>query len=452
MSLRLKLILVFAGVFTLAFGAVGYHAVSVAGEVVESGLEARFEAHLTSARANPAFFIHEAPLRERDFQQLAEISGFEIIVATPDGRRVTGSSLAPEMARVVLSKMPVQDRFTVLVEDVAYRGARAPVAGSLLVLLGPAKPVDEAKLAAQIPIIGGIGVALVAAILLGIVLAATITRPLRRLADHASLVREGRLDVDVPRGGGAEVERLSTAFREMLAGLSRYRDELVSREKMATLGRFSAAVAHELRNPLSSMRMTLEMLRSDLPEESREDADLLLSEMGRLNHSVEELLFHAGTPRYVFLAMDLREAVRGPCRTLGALAEHLGVELTVTLPEDPVTVQGDSGKLTQAVMNLLLNALHASPPGAVVSLSVEARDDGGRLVVTDRGAGVPDNIREDLFKPFVTGREGGTGLGLAVTRAIARAHGGEVAYHRDGGRTRFELHLGGKDAPCPGSS
>jgi len=237
-----------------------------------------------------------------------------------------------------------------------------------------------------------------------------------------------------------------------LTGLAHYRKELVSREKLATLGEFSAAVAHELRNPLSSMRMTLEMLRPNFPEGSHDDVDLLLSEMARLNHSVEELLFHAGTPRYVFAEIDLREAVRGPERMLSPLAEHLGVGLVTVESDEPVMSRGGSGKLNQAVTNLLLNALQASPVGEAVRVRVEAAEEGGaRVRIVDRGDGVPEEIRDRLFSTFVSGREGGTGLGLAVTRAIARAHGGDVEFKREEGETEFVLRLPGKDAPCPES-
>jgi signal transduction histidine kinase len=353
----------------------------------------------------------------------------------------------------VLADLPNEERFRNRVDGVAYRGARAAVAGGLLVLLAPAGPVEDAKLAAQKPIVIGMVAALAAAILLGGVIAATITRPLRRLARSATEVREGRLDVEVPSGGGAEVERLARAFREMLAGLAEYRAELVRREKMATLGQFSAAVAHELRNPLSSMRMTLEILRPQFPEDAREDVDFLLSEMARLNHSVEELLFHAGSPKYTFAETDLREVVRGPCRMLRPMASHLSVELEVEEPEGPLPAEADADKLGQAATNLILNALHASPEGETVLVEVAAEEEGGAVIrITDRGEGVPEELGADIFSPFVSGREGGTGLGLAVTRAIARAHGGEVGYLRVDGVTTFTLSLPGKDDPCPASS
>ena len=151
--------------------------------------------------------------------------------------------------------------------------------------------------------------------------------------------------------------------------------------------------------------------------------------------------------------MDLREAVLGPCRMLRPMADHLGVALDVAETREPVVISGDRGKLSQAVTNLLLNALQASPPDVVVGVGVEGGRNGGAVIrVIDRGPGVPENLADDLFKPFVSGREGGTGLGLSVTQAIARAHGGEVEYRRVDGVTEFAILLPGKDLECPASS
>ncbi|MHC4860641.1 MAG: sensor histidine kinase, partial [Planctomycetota bacterium] len=310
-----------------------------------------------------------------------------------------------------------------------------------LYLLCPAASVERAKREARQPVLLVSGLGLLAAVLLGAVLARTVTRPLRRLADRAAWVREGRLDVAIPRGGGREVEALARAFERMLEGLARYREELVKREKMATLGRFSAAVAHEIRNPLSSLRMTVEMLRRDAGEETAADLDFLLSEMARLDHSVEELLFHAGTPRYELADVDLRVALEETVRSLSPLADHLGVGLDAETPAEAVPARADLGKVRQALTNLVLNALQASGPESRVA--VRLRVEGGKAVleVADGGDGVPQEIAERVFEPFVTGRGGGTGLGLAVTRAIAAAHAGDVAFAREGETTLFTLRL-----------
>jgi signal transduction histidine kinase len=438
MSLRLKLILIFAGVFTLVFGGVGFAAVRAAGEIVERSLEDRFAASLAAARANPIFFIHEASLREGDLRQVADISGIEVIVATSDGSSVSGSSLPRELASRLLQAVPSESRFDVEAGERSFRGRRAEVRDRLLVFLSPAGPIEEAKVAARMPILIGLGAALLGCIALGAMLAGTITRPLRRLAEKASLIREGRLDVPIPRGGGLEVDRLSTALSEMLDGLAHYRGELVRREKMATLGQFSAAVAHELRNPLSSMKMSLEMLRPQLPKSATEDLDFLLLEMSRLNHSVEELLFFTGTPRYHLAGMDARVAADGPLRMLTPLAEHLGVVLVDERGPDAVMVRGDLEKLAQAATNLILNALQACEEGGEVRVGVRA---GAEIYVEDDGPGVPADIEKTMFQAFVSGRDGGTGLGLSVTMAIAVAHEGSLGYERRDGRSRFTLSL-----------
>ena len=438
MRLSLRLILAFAGVFAAGFGAVGYAAIWITGETVERDLERRIDLTLRSVESNPAFFLIEASLREAELRQLADISGFEIVVPSPGG---PGSSLAPETARELLATAPAGDRFTTTLDGVTYRGARATVRGRTLLLLSPAAPVERAKDEARRSVVVVAGLGLLAAVLLGVVLARTVTRPLRRLVDRAAEVREGRLDVPIPRGGGREVDALARGFEEMLAGLARYREALVKREKLATLGRFSASVAHEIRNPLSSLRMTVQMLRREAGEALAADLDFLLLEMTRLDHSVEELLFHAGTPQYEMVETDLGVVVEETVRSLAPLADHLSVGLETELPETPVRARADPGKLKQALTNLVLNALQASGPDQTVTLALRRDEDRAIVTVRDRGPGVPDSIAGRVFEPFVTGRDGGTGIWLAVAHSIAEAHEGEVAFARCEDTTVFTVRL-----------
>ena len=111
------------------------------------------------------------------------------------------------------------------------------------------------------------------------------------------------------------------------------------------------------------------------------------------------------------------------------------------VPPGEAVATGDADRLARAVDNLLRNAVEASPGGDVVDVEVRADGDQVRLRVVDRGAGIPQGQAGELFEPFFTTKSDGTGLGLAISRAIAQAHGGEVAYARDGVLTRFELTL-----------
>jgi signal transduction histidine kinase len=198
--------------------------------------------------------------------------------------------------------------------------------------------------------------------------------------------------------------------------------------------------------------MTVQMLRRSGAEGGDEDLDLLLREIARLDHSIEELLFHAGTPRYSFAEADLRIPLREAARSVDPLARHLGVELEVGEPGEEVRARADGDRIRQALTNLALNAVQASPPGGRVGLSLAREGEDAVFRSEDAGPGVPEELRERIFEPFVSGREGGTGLGLAVTRSIARAHGGEVSCDRVDDRTRFTLRLPREGAPCRESS
>jgi signal transduction histidine kinase len=442
MSLRLKLILAFAALVGVGFAAFGVAALRITGVAVEREVERRIELTLAAIRDHPRFFISEAQLNREQFAQVAAISGFEIVVPESDGRTLRGSSLPRDVAEEVLEAARGTEEFDREVLGTAYRVVRAESGGKTFYLLSPLGAAARVKAEIRTSILLVAAAAVLVAVLAGYLLAGTITRPLRDLARKASEVRGGRLDVEMPSGGGREVSRLSASFREMLLGLGRYREELVRSERLATLGQFSASVAHELRNPLSSMRMTAEMLLDRVGADERAELAQMLAEMARLDHSIEELLFHAGTPRYVKEDVDLAGVVSDAATTLGPLAEHLEVALEVGESSGPAVCRADGGKVRQAVMNLLLNGIQACEAGGRVTLVVREEEAGVVVEVTDTGPGVPDELRERLFEPFVSGREGGTGLGLAVAKAVAEAHGGAVEHSRREGRTTFRLLLG----------
>lgn len=441
MSLTLKLILAFAAVFAISTGVLGYGAVRISGETVERGIVSRIDATLAAVRANPAFFIYEASSRQKELRQLADISGFEIVVPGAEGLAVA-SSLPEATALEFLTRVPAVDRFELTAGGVGYRASRARLKGRTFYLLCPSAPIDLAKRDARQPILWLAGIGLAISVALGAVVARTVTRPLSRLAERAGEVRGEQLAVEIPLGGGREVGSLALALRDMLGRVQRYREELLRKEKMATLGEFSAAVAHELRNPLSAMRMSMEMLKPKSAPEVAAELELLLSEMGRLDHSVEELLFYAGEPHYRREAVDLPSVVSEAARMLAPLARHLGVDLVVAASDPGARPIGDAARIRQAVVNLLLNGIRAAGPDGRVVVGVFR--EGGRVGVRvrDTGEGPPTELGTRIFEAFVTGHPGGTGLGLAVTSAIAKAHGGRVDWRRANDETEFLLVLG----------
>lgn len=265
-------------------------------------------------------------------------------------------------------------------------------------------------------------VAMVFTLLLTLVLAWSISRPLSRLAKAARRIAAGERGVDVPVGGGGEIHDLGEAFRTMTQRLD---------ARMRYISEFAADVGHELKSPLTSIRGAAELLRegaADDPDARTRflanielDAERLdrlvnrLLELSRIDSSVEPLE-----------ELDLRAM-------LGRV-----VDRTHT-PEAPVAIdwqtdvrtwRGREEDLERAILNLVENALRHSPEGAPVTIRVRLSRDGKRLAiaVADRGPGVPEAHRAKVFERFFTtdADRNGTGLGLAIVASVAAAHGGEV--------------------------
>lgn len=222
--------------------------------------------------------------------------------------------------------------------------------------------------------------------------------------------------------------------------------ELAKRRHLAALGEMSAVLAHEIRNPLASLKGHAQLLEEQLAGEDRKlaKAKRIVEEAVRLEQLTNTLLDFVRVGKIKRAAADPRALARRAAELTG------GARVEIADQAAPASFELDSMRVEQALVNLLRNALQVSPPGTPVQLKV-AKETGGLLfVVADRGAGVPADLRERIFEPFVSGRTQGTGLGLAVVSRVAELHGGraEVA-DRPGGGSEFSLWL--PDEPAKGA-
>jgi signal transduction histidine kinase len=294
--------------------------------------------------------------------------------------------------------------------------------------------------------------ALVACCIAWFLLAPVVGR-VRRLAAAAGEVARGDLEREVPPGGGDEVGRLAEAFRDMLNGLRETRAKLVQAERLAALGQISTAVAHEIRNPLAAIRMTVQLLRESASDDrAREDCELLMREASRLELFLDDLLAWGRPDPGVREPVDVAAVIADVCDLEAARADHLGVRLEREIAPDLPAASGDKRRLTQVCANLVLNAIQAVGSGGSVTVRAAAGPAGLVIDVRDSGAGVPDEVAAQLFTPFVTSKPNGTGLGLALSRRIAGEHGGALAYLREEGATVFRLTLPAAAAPAPAST
>jgi signal transduction histidine kinase len=265
-----------------------------------------------------------------------------------------------------------------------------------------------------------------------------------KLSESAHVHGEGVMHVAVRAGGellgalalrGGQLDRdtllTAEALGAHLAILLENRalvTELEESRRLATLGAFAAAIAHDIRTPLASVQMNVQILRGrvNLPPDDMEHFDIAQEELTRLNAHIAELLDYAKPVRLESQELELREVADDAARGIAPVLAEKGVSLSVEVPED-LPVRGDAHRLRQVFLNLLDNAAKASTPGSEVTLR-GARAAGGlvSLEVADRGKGIERADLERIFEPFYTTRPDGTGLGLAIVRKLVRAHRGEV--------------------------
>ena len=243
-----------------------------------------------------------------------------------------------------------------------------------------------------------------------------------------------------------EAEKLVEKFQEAQRNVEEARTELVRSERLASVGQLAAGVAHEIRNPLTSVKLLLQHA-AKTPDEKRIAADkmsLILEEIGRMEATIEGLLDFSRERPLRQLRHNLNAPLQRALNLVDGRARQNQVEVIASKLDEPFFVDGDVEQLHQVFVNLFLNAIEAMPNGGCLSVTTVslANPPRVRVEVGDTGPGIPAEILSRVFEPFVTTKERGTGLGLAVSRRIIDQHGGSlIAKNSANGGAIFEIEL-----------
>ncbi len=274
-------------------------------------------------------------------------------------------------------------------------------------------------------------------LVLSILVMRHLGKPLDRLVEAAGHVADGQLDVELPPIGRDEVGRLTAAFNDMAKRLRDQRlmeDHLSEIERRAILAETASVISHEIRNPLNMINLTADYLASsftdaivpDRQEAFRNHIADLKTQVRQLNHMAQEFV-EAGRPvkpkRELVPLADLLQRTEALIR-LQFSNKKIGL---VYKCDEDIVLNVDNAQFGLVLLNLLLNASNAMPEGGSVEIVAEVENGFSTIRVSDTGSGIRKDIIEKIFEPYVTGREGGTGLGLALVRRIVEAHGGTIS-------------------------
>ncbi len=281
------------------------------------------------------------------------------------------------------------------------------------------------------------------------------------LNDVATEMRErvGRVDVresgDLPRLE-EQVNRVVGRIRGVMLELDEARKQAVTSERLAALGEMAAGVAHELRNPLTSVKL---LIQSSVQRPQRALTDkqheVVLEEIARMETTIERMLDFARPPRINRRRHDVRDIIARTVSIMEDRARHAKVEIASNFSPDPVHVNVDAEQLHQVFANLLQNAVEAMPAGGNVRVSIEPRttEQTCRITFADSGNGISAEVMKRIFEPFVTDKARGTGLGLAVSHRIVTEHDGLLLAKNDAaGGAIFTVELPLMNAPASSSS
>jgi signal transduction histidine kinase len=245
------------------------------------------------------------------------------------------------------------------------------------------------------------------------------------------------------RTGEREFDRLVDALNATGARLADERRRASAAERLAAVGRLAAGLSHEIRNPIAAMRLKAENALAADDEGRRVTAlQSILQQVARLDGLLRDLLAMTQRREPKLAEIELTAFLARTADAHRELAASKGVKLVVgPAPQATTTPLFDAEQMHRALDNLVLNAIESTSAGGSVEVGAERRADNLCLRVCDTGQGVPENIRERLFEPFVTGRTEGTGLGLSVVQEIARAHGGEARLVPTSQGAEFEIEV-----------
>ena len=298
-----------------------------------------------------------------------------------------------------------------------------------------------------IPIIVGM-------VLLGVIasffVSRLITEPLNKFVEFTKILGKGEYGSRVDVQYGDEIGYLARNFNRLSMQLKNAREKmeeaytythLVEAEKLSSVGQISSGLAHELKNPLTSLKMLFQAFKEQ-PDMTREDAEVISNEIEKMDAILNNFMGFVKQKGFYLTDTDLHKLVHRVLSLATYDIENAHIEVRTEMLETLPRVKADRGLLEQVFLNLIINAVHAMPDGGEIRISGKSDDTFVEIMVWDRGGGIPSDIQEKIFNPFFTTKEEGTGLGLAIAYNIVKSHGGKLFFNSDEGKgTVFTVRL-----------
>lgn len=277
-----------------------------------------------------------------------------------------------------------------------------------------------------------------------------LTKPLNKFIEFTKVLGRGEFGkrVDVPYGD--EIGYLARNFNRLSMELKNVNEKmeeaytythLLQAEKLSTIGQISAGLAHELKNPLTTLKMLFQAFKEQ-PDMTREDAEIINREIEKIDAIITKFLGFAKQKDFEISDININALIERVLSLAAFDIRRHDIAVHKDMIENLPEVKGDRALLEHVFLNLILNAVQAMPGGGDIWMSGKTDDKFVEVVIRDKGAGIPYDIRSKVFDPFFTTKEDGTGLGLSIVYNIVKSHGGKVFFNSsEGAGTVFTVRL-----------
>jgi signal transduction histidine kinase len=446
----------------------GTLASGIASEAVEQRL-------VREVARNTAAFLQEEsyPLSDTMMSKLKRMFDLDFVAVETAGGQVAGSTVCEAATQAVLEEassgdrdgqVQLQGRFVRFASQPVTR--QDPTGGATyrwnLYALAGAEQFEQTSRRVEGRVAWIALLAAGGATVLAAGLSWTVSRPIRRLADRMDALAENPDQLSSPQVAGSgprELVRLRKSFLHLLEQLEIARKGLARSQQLAVLGKLSASVAHELRNPLSGVKMHLRLLREEVPPgAARESLETVAREADRMELYLNDLMELASTAREDLSDQMLRshrttcrpgEVIESVLALMRPRLDHAGISLEVQTQQDPPQAAIEERRLRQVLLNLLVNAVEAMQGGGHLRLELSSPNEAQvRIDVLDSGRGVQEEQAEQIFEPFVSTRPDSAGLGLYICRRIVQAAGGTLRVEPGSQGGHFVLLLPTRPVPA----
>lgn len=277
-----------------------------------------------------------------------------------------------------------------------------------------------------------------------------ITEPLNKFVEFTKVLGRGEYGKKVDVTSTDEVGYLARNFNRLSMELKIAGEKmeeaytythLLQAEKLSSVGQISAGLAHELKNPITTLKMLFQEFKEQ-PDMTKEDVEIINNEIDKIDNVLKNFLGFVKQKSSNFSDVDLNELINRVLSLATFDIENSNITVRKDMMENLPTVKADKALLEQVFLNLIINAIHAMPDGGEIRISGKTDENFTEVMIRDKGEGIPTDIQSKIFDPFFTTKEDGTGLGLSIAYNIIKTHGGKLIFNSNEGKgTVFTVRL-----------